>query len=146
MANKPKLYCLVAASGAGKSSLALKLSEEHDAVICSADHYFFDSVGQYNFDPSKLGQAHQFCYEKATKALQEGKNVIIDNTNAKAKDRGKYLKLAEFLDAEVEFLEPSTPWVYDLEELFKRNTKKTPKEVIEKQLKGVLEFKKQQLL
>lgn len=35
------------------------------------------------------------CLEEAEKAIESGKSVAIDNTNRTAKDRQKYIELAE---------------------------------------------------
>lgn len=69
----------------GKSSLCeamIKFCEENKISldICSADHYFTDLVsGQYNFDQSKLNNAHTVCKDKAKSS--QSQVVIIDNTN-----------------------------------------------------------------
>lgn len=76
--------------GAGKTTKAKQLSKEYKATICSADDYF-DVNGKYVFEPSKLGQAHEECFEKFKKSMSGGKNVIIDNTNLRPQDVEKYL-------------------------------------------------------
>jgi len=77
-------------AGGGKSYKAEQLAKEYDAVLCSADDYWIKS-GKYVFDPSKLGAAHQECYDKFVTAIRKGKNVIIDNTNLDARSVEKYL-------------------------------------------------------
>ena len=81
------------------------------------------------------------CYDKAVRNLEQNFNVIIDNTNANAKDRKVYEDLAKSFGIEVEYVEPDTHWKYDIDELMKRNTKGTPREAIERQLNGVLAWK-----
>jgi predicted kinase len=87
-----------------------------------------------------LALAHKICYDKADKYLSDGFNVIIDNTNTNSKDRKKYEKLAEKYEAEVVFVEPEANWRYDLEELVKRNEKGVPRETIERQMNGAIQF------
>lgn len=136
-----KLILCIGASGSGKSTKVKELSKKLNAVVCSADHYFYDIFGKYHFDPSKLGHAHKMCYEKAQRTLEQNLDAIIDNTNANAKDRKIYEDLAKSLNVQIEYVEPDTSWKYDIDELIKRNTKGTPREVIERQLNGVLTWK-----
>jgi len=65
-------------SGSGKSTYAKNFP---NAVICSADH-FFEKDGTYNWDPTKLEQAHKACQNKFHLALfAKAETIIIDNTN-----------------------------------------------------------------
>lgn len=136
-----KLILFLGCSGSGKSTKAKELAKKLNAIVCSADHYFYDVFGKYNFDASKLGHAHKMCYDKAYRTLEQQQDVIIDNTNANAKDRKVYEDLAKSFGIEVEYVEPETSWKYDIDELIKKNTKGTPREVIEKQLNGVMAWK-----
>ena len=136
-----KVFINLGASGSGKTTKAKELADQTGAVICSADSYFYRN-GPYEFDAKKLGVAHRLCYEMAESSLKVGKPVIIDNTNTNAKDRKVYIKLAEQYGVPYEIVEPDTPWRHDIEALMKRNTKGTPREVIERQLTGVLNFLK----
>lgn len=77
-------------SGFGKSTKAKELSSKYDAVVCSADDFFMNN-GTYEFDVSKLGEAHNRCFKKFEIAIKNGNNVIIDNTNLKPQDVEKYL-------------------------------------------------------
>lgn len=85
--------CIIMRSyaGGGKSYKAKELAEKYDAVICSADDFWMKD-GKYVFDVKLLKVAHQVCFEKFKKALREGRNVIIDNTNLKFEDIKKYLE------------------------------------------------------
>lgn len=79
-------YILRGLPGAGKSTLANILIEFYSILhlpihYCSADDYFLDKDGNYNFDPVYLGKAHEFCRDKFNEAIAKGYNVIVDNTN-----------------------------------------------------------------
>lgn len=94
--------------GSGKSTYAKKFAEKFsklygfNVVKCSADDYFTDSDGNYNFDASKLGAAHGFCKSKAEQAMRSGtKLVIIDNTNTTNKEMKPYLEMAKRYDYRV---------------------------------------------
>ena len=38
-------------------------------VICSADDYFYDSRGNYMWDPNRLTEAHEFCKQKSERHM-----------------------------------------------------------------------------
>jgi uridine kinase len=64
------MFILRGLPGSGKSTLARKITEKYqesnEVAICSGDDYFTDkSTGQYNFDISKLKNAHEFARTKA---------------------------------------------------------------------------------
>jgi predicted kinase len=81
-------------SGAGKSTFANLFADPK--VICTADDFFYDKEGNYNFDPKKLGQAHGECQNKFECALQDEsvKLVIVANTNVKPSDYQYYIEKA----------------------------------------------------
>lgn len=86
-------------SGSGKSFTADLLKEKFsgETVICCADDYFVDKDGNYNFDASKLGKAHEQCRAKFMVALydKDVENVIIANTNTSRKEFKFYQNQAE---------------------------------------------------
>ena len=86
--------------GSGKSTKAKELAKKYDATICSADD-FFESTGKYVFDVKKIGEAHKECFAKFSKAIKQGKNVIVDNTNLKPFEVEKYLDALENTDYKV---------------------------------------------
>jgi predicted kinase len=80
-------------SGSGKSTFIENFFP--GAVICSADHFFLDNQGNYNFDHTKLGQAHSQCQYKFSRALDEGvSQVVVDNTNTKTSEMRPYINMA----------------------------------------------------
>jgi predicted kinase len=61
-----------------------------------ADMYFVNPVtGEYQFEGSKIGQAHRWCEHNVNKAMEEGKNVIVSNTFVTKKEYKVYLEMAE---------------------------------------------------
>ena len=79
-------------SGSGKSRVADMM--KNAAIdggwitsVLSADHFFRDEDGNYNFDPRKLSRAHMEVVAKAFRfmhyasASNEMHRLIIDNTN-----------------------------------------------------------------
>lgn len=88
-ADGQKVLILRGASGAGKSTFASKQKGYH--ITLEADQFFMKD-GKYNFDFTKLKDAHEDCFKRFVKALNEGKNVIVANTNTKFWEMERYVK------------------------------------------------------
>ena len=84
-------------SGAGKTTFANLLAKNEGYVVVSADDYFTDASGNYNFDASKLGAAHQQCQELFMYWLSntDAKCIIVANTNTKERDFSFYENAAK---------------------------------------------------
>jgi predicted kinase len=93
-----KVIILRSASGAGKSTIA-KLFVGN-LVICTADDFFYDRDGNYNFDPNLLSIAHEQCFRKFHDALenQSVDTIVVANTNTKISEFQKYIDEAEKYD------------------------------------------------
>lgn len=130
MKNKQTMYIMRGLPGSGKSTRAKQIAQDTNAVICSADDFFLNDAGEYVFDAANLHKAHLTCQKKADVAVYEGKNVVIDNTNIKLRDMKFYVDLAKQNNIEIEYVEPTTSWAWNVEECFVRNTHKVPKDVI----------------
>ena len=92
--------------GSGKSTLAKELGGPL-TVVCSADDYFVDPIkGAYNFDPSKLSEAHGACMRKFVShlLLDEADTIIVDNTNLTALELAPYVAVAAAHHASVEIV------------------------------------------
>jgi predicted kinase len=90
-----KLILIRAVSGAGKSTFAKTFAP--DSCICCADDFFTDEEGNYNFDASKLGQAHKACQEKYLSLIDSSSTdtIVVANTSTKESDYKFYLDEAE---------------------------------------------------
>ena len=78
--------------GAGKSTLGHALT----SACYSADDYFLDADGRYNFDPSQLQQAHKSCIAHVADAMMRSEALIaVANTFCAAWEMAPYLDLAE---------------------------------------------------
>ena len=89
------VFILRGVQGAGKSTVAKELSKLYEAVVVSADDYFMQD-GEYQFDASKLLEAHAYCQYEFQRAIVHWKeNIIVDNTNALEKDFQWYIDTAK---------------------------------------------------
>jgi predicted kinase len=94
-------------SGCGKSTFASMLARHNPgAVVVTADDYFTDSAGVYNFDATKLGAAHAQCFDRFQDALFDPKvnTIIVANTNTSPKDFKAYADAAEGYGANVTYV------------------------------------------
>lgn len=90
-----RIILLRGASGSGKNLVSKLFGGE--VCVCSADDYFTDNWGNYNFDPNLLGVAHRTCQDKFLNALDNSDidTIIVNNTNTKEKDFQFYVAEAE---------------------------------------------------
>jgi predicted kinase len=96
--------------GTGKSTLALKdpkkaaMLKRTDAY-CSADAYFVDDEGNYDFVGWQVPIAHQWCWGKFIDAVAAGHEcIVVDNTNTQRWEYENYIKLAKIFDYSVEII------------------------------------------
>jgi len=84
--------------GAGKSTVANLIMTGGgmtDKVI-EADSYFYDHMGNYNFDPSKLPAAHNYCKMMVTDYMKMMKlKIVVANTFTQEWEMKPYYELAE---------------------------------------------------
>ena len=98
-----KLIIMIGIPGSGKSSFVKK--HFSDAIVCSADHFFEDDDGNYNFDPRKIGEAHAACQNKFIRwalSYKSNDTCVIDNTNLTKWERQIYLNTAVLTGIEIE--------------------------------------------
>ena len=83
--------------GSGKSTLARSLCNLPDNVMArhyEADMYFENEHGNYNFDVTKLHQAHTWCHNKTREALEQNRTVVVSNTFTTKKELKPYFDMA----------------------------------------------------
>ena len=99
------LIILRAASGAGKTTFAEFLESMADpghVKIFTADDYFIDADGNYNFDLSKLDAAHAQCRKNAMDEMNRcTRVVIVANTSTSRKEYKDYEDYARFKGYEI---------------------------------------------
>lgn len=85
-----ELILLRGLPGSGKSTLAKLICNQH----VEADMYFMVD-GTYEFDPSALGRAHEWCRNKTEEWMKKGYNVVVSNTFTQEWEMDAYYWLAE---------------------------------------------------
>ncbi|WP_261889397.1 AAA family ATPase [Vibrio cortegadensis] len=77
--------------GSGKSTLAKSLPAKH----VEADMYFVNDAGTYEFNASKLKQAHEWCQKQTDEWLKAGESVVVANTFVCHWEMKAYQRLAK---------------------------------------------------
>jgi predicted kinase len=86
-----ELILLRGLPGSGKSTLARSLGGMH----MEADKYFMYS-GKYEFDASKLRDAHNWCQNAVRVGMEtQGQKIVVSNTFTQEWEMDPYYKLAE---------------------------------------------------
>lgn len=106
-----KVVVLSGVSGSGKSTAARKLWNELEpgtyCKVVSADDYFMVD-GEYQFDVSKLSDAHGACFRSFIHAISPGVSdyhlVVVDNTNTTAVEIAPYILGAQAYGWEAEII------------------------------------------
>lgn len=125
--------------GSGKSTRTRRMVNEFTeqgvtVEVCSSDDFFVcPGCKGYHWDGDKLYYAHRWCQRKFEKALQDGfEAVIVDNVCGTVRECRPYVMFAQVYGYDVKFLEPDTPWAFDVDELARRNVHKVPRHGIER--------------
>ena len=94
-----ELILLRGLPGSGKSTLAkiiLQLRSTDDPEVLSADDFFEDKEGDYNFDPTKLKEAHNYCQFRCSERMRQQKaRIVVANTFTQEWEMDEYFKMAE---------------------------------------------------
>jgi predicted kinase len=86
------LYLLRGLPGAGKSTIGKNLK----AVNFEADQFFLDENSNYNFDATKLKDAHEWCQKRVKNCMIEGiKDISVSNTFTQEWEMEAYYNLAK---------------------------------------------------
>lgn len=86
-----ELFLLRGLPGAGKSTLAKSLGGVH----FEAD-MFFETDGKYNFNPSKIKDAHEWCRDNVELKMSiPSDRIVVSNTFTQGWEMEPYFKLAE---------------------------------------------------
>lgn len=79
-------------SGAGKTTFADTISK----VVFSADNFFTSIFGKYNFNPTKLTEAHADCLRRTKNSMLTGTaKIVVANTFVAEWEMKPYFELAK---------------------------------------------------
>ena len=85
------LFLVRGLPGSGKSTFAKQLTSN----VFEADHYFIDNEGNYNFDPSKIKDAHKDCQDNIRYAMESSiSKIAVSNTSTQDWELQPYYELA----------------------------------------------------
>jgi hypothetical protein len=138
-----QVVILSGVSGSGKSTYIRNIFR--NPFVVSADDFFLQEEGKYNFDPTKLGAAHASCFRRFINACLDGwLLIIVDNTNTTSEEIAPYVLGAEAFGYAVEIVTmlerpishdaPYDNMTYDmLDACARRNTHGVPLNTILKQ-------------
>jgi predicted kinase len=94
-----ELILLRGLPGSGKTTLAkiiLQLRSTEEPEVLSADDFFEDKEGDYNFDPTKLKEAHNYCQFRCSERMRQQKaKIVVANTFTQEWEMDEYFKMAE---------------------------------------------------
>lgn len=121
--------------GSGKSSLARQLlqraSLDPAQHLVSADDYFTDRFGNYNYDRAKISEAHRDCQNRVNAMMiRNFAPIIVDNTNIRLWEMEAFCVNAVDHGYIVQILEPTTYWAKNPEECMRRNCHGVPFDTI----------------
>jgi primosomal protein N' len=92
-ANKD-LWLVRGVPGSGKTTITNKLASSRGEAV-AADQFFVDENGTYNFDKSKLGDAHKWCKRRTELYMEQGvSSVFVHNTFTQPWEMVDYYALA----------------------------------------------------
>lgn len=87
----PRLVLIRGLPGSGKSTMAAEL-ERAGYVHLEADQFFMRD-GRYEFDGSRVKDAHAWCRAQARQALESGRRVVVANTFTLLSEMEPYLRM-----------------------------------------------------
>jgi hypothetical protein len=88
-----ELILLRGVPGCGKTTFAESIRSRHGEMIATDE--FFETDGGYDFDPSKLGEAHEWCRSETEKMMESGTpQVIVHNTFTQVWEMIAYYSMA----------------------------------------------------
>lgn len=97
----PELVLVRGLPGSGKSTIARNME---GYIHIEADMYFVKKNG-YQYDPSKIKDAHAWCQKRAKDALSIKRNVVVSNTFTRIFEMEPYFEMAKKYGANIRVIE-----------------------------------------
>lgn len=96
----------------------------------SGDHFFTSMSGEYNFDPTKIGEAHTAARcDLITAMVNEVEQIVVDNTHSRKWEYADTILLAKSFGYKIDVIDLFDGGCSD-ERLAERNTHGVPLEKI----------------
>lgn len=97
---KGDLILLRGIPGSGKSTIGeiiLQTTQQQQKPdVLSADNFFVDDKGNYNFDSTKLKEAHNLCQQKCAERMRlEFSRIVVANTFTQEWEMEPYFEMAK---------------------------------------------------
>jgi predicted kinase len=97
---KPTLFLVRGIPGSGKSTFAKHIWNEY--AVCEADKFFHNKeTGEYNFDASRLKEAHEWCRNEVETRMKDHQanpqyysEIVVSNTFTQEWEMQTYVDLA----------------------------------------------------
>jgi predicted kinase len=97
----PTLFLVRGIPGSGKSTFAKHIWNEY--AICEADKFFHNKeTGEYNFDASRLKEAHEWCKKEVETRMSDHQvnpeyypEIVVSNTFTQEWEMQAYIDLAK---------------------------------------------------
>lgn len=89
-----KLLIIRGLPGSGKSTLAKQIESDYNFVHLETDMYFMDKFGEYNYDKTKIQEAHNWCLRQVEAVAIDKKDIVVSNTFTTFKEVEPYIKLS----------------------------------------------------
>jgi predicted kinase len=117
---EPSIIILRGISGSGKSVLANRVVDEFaDSVVVSADNYFLNDDGKYEYDARGLSAAHLVCFQDFLDNVNEEVDIIVvDNRSLRAEEITPYWMVGRSYGYEVVVVNVHE---FDLDLCYRRN-------------------------
>lgn len=79
--------------GSGKSTMARTFVS--DGFLHFETDMFFEVAGQYQYEASRIREAHNWCQNSARHALAAGKRVVVSNTFTQLREIVPYFNMTQ---------------------------------------------------
>ena len=94
-----ELILLRGLPGSGKSTLAkviLQIRNTDEPEVLSADDFFINENGEYEFDSQKIKEAHNYCQFRCSERMRQQKaRIVVANTFTQEWEMKIYFEMAE---------------------------------------------------
>ena len=118
--------------GAGKTTLAQKLSGLRAGSLCVAADDFFMAGDEYIFDSARLTEVHEICQRAAGRAMHNGVGlVIVHNTFSQRWEMERYFRMAAECDYQVHVVDLFNAGL-SIDQLVARNVHNVPYDAVRK--------------